>query len=524
MPATVRFSEGSVSLFVAEDRVGEWPTPEVDFVDADGAYDIRAEGDSIRFFPDAGPDFGSFVGGDVSPDDAAPPNDDAPTEVGTLEPPTEAPPAAPPETDGEEDSLPALGLEKDEDESASLLSGADLLAADHDVKGLLDEEDDEDDEEATEGQGLSIDAPDEFYAAGLSGGASNLPPPRFQSALTRPDDPANPGSGETIDERAEVTSPEQDAIETTPPDRVAPFHAEPTPAEETEPRPAEPSPDPEVSSEAPAPVTPPRSAATDEEPDTAPDAAGEKHSASIGSRLSGLLRRTTPDEAETQPAPEEEPEDVLPAPISDSDNLRQWMLVSAGGVVLVAILGVVVWGLISILGGDGEEALAAEQEQVATTLPAPAPTTPATTPVTAPPLTTVPAENRAAAGAFVASWNDLARDYAYHFTISADSLPISTAPAPTVHLTYGENGILELTMAPKGTGSDRDILVAMGLAVAWGDPSLSPEGRKQLLGSMGIDVDDPQVTNMGGEVSRNGVDYSTTVEDGVIRFRVTPSA
>lgn len=525
MPATVQFSDGSVSLFVAEDRVGEWPTPEVDFVDADGAYDIQAEGDSIRFFPDAGPDFGSFVGGEEPPDASAPLNGDAPAEIGKLEPPTEPLPVEIPRSvsNGDEDTPPALGPEENGNESASLFPDTDLLATDRDDEdgqGLLDEEK----EEPTEDPGISFDAPDEFYAAGLSG-ESDLPRPRFQSALTKPDEPANPApsSGETIDEQAEVTSQEQDVIKATPPDRLARVQAESEPAEETESRAANPSPDEEISYEAPTPAPPLPSDATGDEPDPAPED-GENVSSSLGSRLAKLLRHASPDETETPPAPEEETEHDLPTPISDSDNLRQWMLVSAGGVVLVAILGVVVWGLIAILGGEDQEALAAEQEQVATTLPAPAPSAPATTPATAPPLTTVPAENLAAAGAFVTSWNDLARDYAYHLTISADSLPISTAPAPTVHLTYGEDGILELTMAPKGTGSDRDILVAMGLAVAWGDPSLNPEGRKQLLGSMGIDVDDPQVTNMGGEVSRNGVDYSTTVEDGVIRFRVTPSA
>ncbi len=98
------------------------------------------------------------------------------------------------------------------------------------------------------------------------------------------------------------------------------------------------------------------------------------------------------------------------------------------------------------------------------------------------------------------------------------------APAPTVHLTYDESGVLDLRMAPKGTGSDRDLLLAMGLAVAWADPGLDPEGRREVLGAMGVDVDDPQLADMGGTVTRNGVTYEAQVVEGLIEFRVVPGA
>lgn len=173
-----------------------------------------------------------------------------------------------------------------------------------------------------------------------------------------------------------------------------------------------------------------------------------------------------------------------------------------------------------MLGSEDPLEAAVETTPTVPTTAAPLTTTTTTTP----PATTISPENEAAASGFVESWNRLATQYAYHLSISADSLPISVAPAPTVHLTYDENGVLGLKMVPKGTGSDRDLLLAMGLAVAWGDPALSPEGRKEVLGAMGVDVDDPELEEMGGSVSRNGVSYEATVSEGLIEFRVAPEA
>lgn len=240
-------------------------------------------------------------------------------------------------------------------------------------------------------------------------------------------------------------------------------------------------------------------------------------------RFAQLLREARDQRApeeRTEPAAEEAAEDASPTPLSDSENLRQWAIVIGGGVVLVATLAVAAWAILSFLGGREPEDAPGPEAAAETTLPPPTTTTTAPPPTTA---ATVPPENAAAAAAFVEGWNSIAAQYGYHhLTIGGDALPISVAPVPAVHVVYGENGVLEMTMAPKGTGSDRDILFAMGIAVAWADPSLSPEGRRDVLGALGVDVGNPNVADMGGTLSRNGVDYSIDVSNDVIRFRVQP--
>lgn len=511
VPATVLFSDGFVSLVVAGDEVGAWPHSEVDFVPGPQAYDIHAEGDSIRFVPDQSSGFGEFLRSPGTPAVAVSPLDPPRDPASTLPVISRVP------EDGAGPDVPeppALGLDE---ERPSLL--------DH----VLDETDQADPPP------LEVETPDEYYAAGLTGPPNGTEPRPFRPPISpsgtvpEPSTTVEADPAETTDQPMEEPERDGGATEIRPrpvdPQPVPRFSNTPT----EPPKDASPTvgreqgrgrPDPiEAPTPEPEPVAEPAADAGDAPPvEEAPD-----------KPLTRLLKRaratvkTEPEQRaeEIEETPEREPFADLPKPMSDSDNLKQWGLVVAGGVVLVAILGVVAWGVISLLGSEDPTELAADEPPLATTVPAPTVTAPpATTPITAPPATTIPPENRARAAEFVAGWNAIASDYAYHLTISADSLPISTAPTPTVHLTYDQDGVLVLTMVPKGTGSDRDILVAMGVAVAWADPSLSPQGRKELLGAMGTDVDNPQVAEMGGELARNGVDYSTSVSDGVIRFQV----
>jgi hypothetical protein len=239
--------------------------------------------------------------------------------------------------------------------------------------------------------------------------------------------------------------------------------------------------------------------------------------------LAQRLRQARRAEKHERPAPsvEEPAEDDTPAPLSDAENLRQWGIVIGGAVLLLAILGVAAWAVLSSLVGEEPAATPETVTTPATSVPPP-PTTTTTAP---PPSTTVSPENAAAAAAFVDSWNAIAAQYGFHhLTIAGEALPLSSAPVPAVHLIYDEDGALELSMAPEGTGSDRDILYAMGIAVAWADPSLSPEARRDVLGALGVDVDDPKISDMGGELSRNGVTYSIEVRNEVLRFRVQPGS
>lgn len=429
---------------------------------------------------------------------------------------------------------------------------------------------------------------DEQFAAGFNGTPTDMTPPPFRSAFTTPAEPPTGAAAATREIPArtagpspapapahqDISRPEPEVTDETAdaPEReertrvwetvdhgwdgtmeqVAPDlegSAAPTaPSEEALSRALTPAADiashrdrPEAAldvPELPSFREDPSAAAVESQGDPAPaaSAAGGRLAAVLASArrlVAGLReRRLTPDTGEIQESTIADPEaDDTPQPIEDSENLRQWGLVVAGGAVLLVLVGMVTWGLASMLSGD--EPLYADQETPATlaTPGAPAPTVeaspttlPSTPTTTLAPPTTVSPENEAAANQFVGTWNGLATKYAYHLSISADSLPISVAPAPTVHLTYDEAGVLRLNMVPKGTGSDRDILLAMGLAVAWGDPTLSPEGRKEVLGAIGVDVDDPQLGEMGGTLTRNGVNYDARVVDGLIQFEVAPSA
>lgn len=245
----------------------------------------------------------------------------------------------------------------------------------------------------------------------------------------------------------------------------------------------------------------------------------------------GRFRGRATSSVEAQPGtPEHLPgaaggdQDDTPQPLDDAENLRQWGLIVAGGLVIVVVIVMVVWGLVAILGGEPtapEEvtpttSAATEEEQPEA---APEPTTPS--PTVAP--TPASAEETAAGQAFVSDWNGLASKFATQLTIPAtDGYPIASAPEPNIHLTY--DGALRLSMAPKGNGTDRDILLAMGLAIAWADPAISPEGRKGLLAELGVDVDNPNLADMGGEVNRSGIIFRAEVDDSILTFEVDPSA
>ncbi len=209
-------------------------------------------------------------------------------------------------------------------------------------------------------------------------------------------------------------------------------------------------------------------------------------------------------------------------PMDDGENLRQWALVVGGGIVGLILLAVVVGVILAAIGGNDADSAALtpiEEAPAATvvvpsTLSAPATTPPAT------PVETDPADG-ADATEFVAQWNALASTYAYHMAIAAtDTLPIETALTSTIRITYGVDRSVRLDALPQGERGDRDILVAMGMVVAWAEPQLSPGDRAGVLGGLGIDIENPQLDSIGGMVRRNGIVYEATVLDRVIRFTV----
>lgn len=486
LPGSISFSDESIRLTIGGEEVGTWSPDDVEIVAADPGFELRAEGEAVRFHPDDIAAFRArcFPGADP---------DITPTDFSLFEPVTGDSPA---------------------------------------LDWLVDDEDEEAEEKDTPPIESLIepDEPDEYFAAGFYGPDGQRPAmPRFAGAEMPP--PV------TVEEAAPV-EPEQSLL----PDATAPEISDPV--EETDDEILDPEPvtveegaddlvdvelieevSPVEAGEGMSPASPVEGTALPATPDEPADGTeangrGLGRRASVGAALDLLKRlRTESDEKPEVSEPVGESDPSLPTPMSGSDRTRQWALMAAGAVVVLGLLGLTAWGVVGMLGQDEATPPPATVAEIAEPEPEPTPVEPVAGPIEAPPDTVSP-ENAAAAAAFIDAWNELARRYAYHLAISGDSLPLSTAPAPTVHLTYDENGLLSLSTAPKGDRRDRDILVAMGLAVAWADPTLAPAQRKALLSELGIDVDDPVLTDIGGELIRNGVTYRAELRGAILRFEV----
>ncbi|HSJ33499.1 MAG TPA: hypothetical protein VLB85_00375 [Acidimicrobiia bacterium] len=537
--ATIRFGGGEVSLLVGNDAVGTWRSHEIAIVPEGQSYELQAEGDSISFLPDDTDGFQAHLTDPEPP--AATDEPDSGVSMPETVPSVEFDPPGPAPVGHEPFDLPP-----DPIFDAPLPAQASLFRESTEENEPLSDLSPSFVDEGDEPEpAISWDSqPDELYAAGLNGSPGDFTPSPFRSAVVpTPPPPVAPVGAEGADaadragadpEEPTWEQPRREATTGIP----APGLSDPvTPPADDLPSsvtpPADDLPEPAATddvAEADAghvePVVDPSSGAEPAATDAAAEIPGGP-ATGRGAAVAGFARNViaafrdrSNDETVDTDVEESEDGGFTPQPIDDHENLRQWGLVLAGGLVLLALIAMVVWGLASMLGSDDPLEAAVETTPTVPTTAAPLTTTTTTTP----PVTTISPENEAAASGFVESWNRLATQYAYHLSISADSLPISVAPAPTVHLTYDENGVLGLKMVPKGTGSDRDLLLAMGLAVAWGDPALSPEGRKEVLGAMGVDVDDPELEEMGGSVSRNGVSYEATVSEGLIEFRVAPEA
>lgn len=499
---SIVFTDGGMRLVLGGDTVGSWPTEEVEFVVTEAGYDLRAEGDSLHFRPHQAELFASFL--EYRAGNAA--------EPASIEPGEEV---AVPHTPARDWLAPLV----EEDDGGFGPGPDEPQADDNDAATLIVDE-----------------SPDEFFAAGLHGPPSGPTPPPFAPKAIPTDEgptvpvPAAPTLFDVTPTPASAASPVSphaasvvdDPVETpSPRPSVEPEAVSPPPDEVEAAEKVGQDRDPEFDvaprdgiTDSPSPLDVPGHESSD-----GPDGSEGGIGAAARAFIVGLrTRRTATSPAEgalaADPISADDVDDA-PTPMDDTENLRQWGLVVAGGVIVLVVIGLVAWGVVAMLNGDE---VVVEAQPTTTVATAPTTTAPSPTTTAAPPATVSP-ENAAAAAAFVEGWNDLATRYAYHLSISAETLPISTAPAPTVHLTYDGN-VLQISAAPKGNGNDRDILVALGLAVAWADPELSPEARKDLLSALGISVDEPRLEDMGGETSRNGITYRASVIDSILRFEI----
>ena len=512
VPTTLRFVDGVVQLLIAGDVVASWLSHEVELVAVDSGYELRAEGETLHFTPMQTKTFAAFLSGE--------PTDELELEeIPSLIESSSTDEGVTGQTDGDQGDLPFHHADSDLAEAAH--DTVDAAVAQTAIDAVADDDKgDADAAGAVEATDIPPAVPDLSTLHAVEAddstdyGTEDLeaweadPAPAMHEPAAEPSDPqtlpaamgedsisakftnliaSDTDEAPRVESPSEAARPDGDTLES-----VVTSLGDTTPSSDTADKPA---------------------------PDTGKGSSTKDKASAFLSRLNkqpGPSSDTDPG-----PAQPDSGDDDTPTPIDDAENLRQWKLVIvAGSVVLVVLVGLV-WGIASVFGGEPDPQLA---EPPATTLVSEsgpvvvaepdAPTPPA-------PVTSEPVVEDAA---FVGDWNRLANQYAGHMRLEAQPLPISAAVAPTIHLIYDDTGTLRLDMVPTGTGSDRDILVAMGLAVAWADPTLNPEGRKNLLGALGLDVDNPQLETIGGELSRNGVKYVATVGDNQIRFELTPSS
>lgn len=531
MAVSVGFSDGVVHLRLGGDSVGAWPADAVEFVPlGEGSFELTADGDAIVFRPHQPSAFDAFLrdlpstelpaddGSDEQPDAALPlaPPASTPDEPGLLEPTTaDSPVGSPLATDWPE---PAFWGEP----GAGLL-GEDV--ADAEPESLLSWESE----------------PDEYFAAGLNGPHGDGPAFPFRSSPPEPDplppDPS-PARQEEVDwDALRWHQPEPDTtapIEphrdpaSDPPAQVTPPAGSELVAETAVELPEEavadlgdepPYEDAETSTGDLEPSTPVLEAAEDEgdfeaaPPDMAAPAAPTRK-ISLAQFRARLGQRQASEVDEATDGEEAGRGFFKLDVVDDTENLRQWIVVVAGGLAAVVLLTIVVLGLGAVLSSDDPPAEASST--TAAPAPAAAPVVTTTTVGVAPASSIVESTS-----SFVDDWNALARTYAFNLAIEADGLPVSAQAGPFIHLTYDEAGTLTLDMSPQGRGVDRDLLVAMGMAVAYAEPNLDPEERKDVLGVLGVDVANPDLGEVGGEVTRGIVSYRASVIDGLIRFSVT---
>lgn len=506
------FGGGRIALEVGDEAVESWDEDQVDFHRGEGGCRISANGEDLGFTPHQAQAFNAYLDSVETTVEVTP-------LVATIDYPSRQ------------------STEPTVEDVVSTPNGTDAIRSLFDssnrepvgLAGAFDAPEEADLDEVDQKPGLLVEEPDEYFSAGLNGPPGEVAPTRFrsvfaaqpQAAAPSPEDAPEPehvadpeqskavADATAVEEvpQPELLEPELDTIEPGP----EPVQAEAAPQEVETVRASDTVGTPVSPSDLPAPL----STASKEPPPDLASRSPVDDTAEEPPTRAGLLARFK--EAAASEGTVVTDDDDTPQALDESENLRQWTLLAAGAVVLLVVLAMVAWLVASLMGGD-EASTATATPPVATTAPSPPTTVP---PTTAPPTLEASVESQAMAAAFVANWNSVAEQYAYHLSIGGDSLPISVAAAPTVQLGYDESGTLTLTMAPRGTGSDHDLLLAMGLAVAWADPGISPEGRKDLLSVLGVDVDSPQVADMGGEVSRNGVSYSLTQNDPVLRFVVT---
>jgi hypothetical protein len=87
----------------------------------------------------------------------------------------------------------------------------------------------------------------------------------------------------------------------------------------------------------------------------------------------------------------------------------------------------------------------------------------------------------------------------------------------------GRVSLIRLLGDPTGPDfEDRRVLSALGITVAVVEPTLPPEGRRDLLEALGLDIADPDVEGLDGSLSYRDKDWALRWDGEYVVFEVAP--
>ncbi len=171
---------------------------------------------------------------------------------------------------------------------------------------------------------------------------------------------------------------------------------------------------------------------------------------------------------------------------------------------------------------DPSTPVAATEPTTVTSLPTPSTTVPVSSTIVE---TTVPVAFDLTGPEFVRRWNEVAGsvipDLRMPGLVPGD-FEFQLTPYITASGTLAADGMLDsfgLILDPTGPQeADAQGIQAMGLMIAVIDPGLSGPERKELLASMGFDVEAPSLVGLDSVAARNGVSYSLVYDEETVRL------
>lgn len=262
--------------------------------------------------------------------------------------------------------------------------------------------------------------------------------------------------------------------------------------------------------------------------DTGPGPPEDAEEVVLEGTLEGAAARGGGRERETDPPPEEAPR-AGPSPPGPGSHPEErggrWRMVLA---VLGLVLGSL--GIVVFLAGGGDSAGETPSDPVGPGLSASGTVLPPRQDGST--ATTDPAQIDVFAldpVDFIELWN-------HHGSTVAEGLRIDVPIGPGsfrvefnsyVALTGAIDGTLtrfSVEVDPSGPATtDRLGIQALGVGVAVASPDLDGPGRADLLLSLGLDVRNPTLDEVGGRLVRNGVVYTLTYGGGLLVLDVEPS-